>query len=140
VPAWTHHRVGTVNKSLIDVSLTDVHARSQTTRSSSFAAAWNRDQRAAPPLLGGRMHVTCARWKLKRDRPPQRTKIVIVRPPRSRVHYQGEIASPTHQLIRPAMRLTEPPTIATPNTYDNKAWESTVRRIRRSRTVVSDTW
>jgi hypothetical protein len=31
------------------------------------------------------------------------------------------------------MRLTEPPTIATPNTYDKKAWESTVRRIRLSR-------
>jgi hypothetical protein len=28
----------------------------------------------------------------------------------------GETVSPTHQLIRPAMRLTEPPTIATPNT------------------------
>ena len=52
----------------------------------------------------------------------------------------GESASPTHQRTRPAMRLTEPPTIATPNTYDKKAWESTVRRIRRSRTVVSDTW
>ena len=38
--------------------------------------------------------------------------------------------SPTHQRTRPAMRLTEPPTITTPNTYDKKAWESTVRRIR----------
>jgi hypothetical protein len=35
------------------------------------------------------MQVTRARWKLKRDRPPQRTKIVIVKPPRSRVHYQA---------------------------------------------------
>ena len=38
------------------------------------------------------------------------------------------------------MRLTEPPTIAAPNTYDSRACDSTVRRIRRSRTVVSDTW
>jgi hypothetical protein len=52
----------------------------------------------------------------------------------------GETASPTYQRIRPAMKLTDPPTIATPKTYDKKAWESTVRRIRRSRTVVSETW
>jgi hypothetical protein len=45
----------------------------------------------------------------------------------------------TVQRIRPAMRLTEPATIAVPNTYDSRAWESTVRRIRRSRIVVSDT-
>jgi hypothetical protein len=44
------------------------------------------------------------------------------------------------QESRPAMRLTEPATITTPNTYDKKAWESTVPRIRGSRTVVSDTW
>jgi hypothetical protein len=31
------------------------------------------------------------------------------------------------------MRLTEPPTLAAPNTYDSRAWESTVRRIRRLR-------
>jgi hypothetical protein len=37
------------------------------------------------------------------------------------------------------MRLTEPATITTPNRYDKKAWESTVPRIRRSRTVVSET-
>jgi hypothetical protein len=37
------------------------------------------------------------------------------------------------------MRLTDPATITTPNRYDKKAWESTVPRIRRSRTVVSDT-
>jgi hypothetical protein len=47
---------------------------------------------------------------------------------------------PNDQESRPAMRLTEPATIATPNSYDKKAWESTVPRIRRSRTVVSDTW
>jgi hypothetical protein len=35
------------------------------------------------------------------------------------------------------MRLTEPATITTPNRYDKKAWESTVPRIRGSRTVVS---
>jgi hypothetical protein len=28
---------------------------------------------------------------------------------------------PTDQRIRPAMRLTDPPTIATPNTYDRRA-------------------
>ncbi len=44
------------------------------------------------------------------------------------------------QRTNPAMRLTEPPTITTPNRYDSRAWESTVRRIRGSRTVVSDTW
>ena len=44
------------------------------------------------------------------------------------------------QLSRPAMRLTEPATITTPNRYDKKAWESTVPRIRGSRMVVSDTW
>ena len=43
------------------------------------------------------------------------------------------------QESRPAMRLTDPATITTPNRYDNKAWESTVPRIRRSPTVVSDT-
>jgi hypothetical protein len=44
------------------------------------------------------------------------------------------------QLSRPAMRLTEPATITTPNRYDKKAWESTVPRMRGSRMVVSDTW
>jgi quercetin dioxygenase-like cupin family protein len=44
------------------------------------------------------------------------------------------------QESRPAMRLTEPATMTTPNTDDKKAWESTVPRIRRSPTVVSDTW
>jgi hypothetical protein len=34
--------------------------------------------------------------------------------------------------------LTEPATMTTPNTYDKKAWERTVPRIRRSRTVVSE--
>jgi len=79
-------------------------------------------------------------------------------PPAARVDQQGSVVRLTSctylgvllaewslggqrdQESRPAMRLTEPATITTPNTYDRKAWASTVRRIRRSRTVVSDTW
>lgn len=52
--------------------------------------------------------MTRARWKLKRDRSPQRTKIVTVRSPRSRAPLPGETASPTDHWIRPAMGLTEP--------------------------------
>jgi hypothetical protein len=47
---------------------------------------------------------------------------------------------PADQRISPAMRLTEPPTMTTPNRYDTKAWTSTVCRILGSATVVSDTW
>ena len=48
--------------------------------------------------------------------------------------------SPMGQRRSPAMRLTEPPIMTTPNRYDSKACDSTARRIRGSRTVVSDTW
>jgi hypothetical protein len=44
------------------------------------------------------------------------------------------------QPTSPAMRLIAPATITTPNTYDSRAWESTVRRIRGLRMSVSDTW
>jgi hypothetical protein len=61
-------------------------------------------------------------------------------------HSIGEILtlwsfrSPMGQRSSPAMRLTEPPTMTTPNRYDTKAWTSTVCRILGSATVVSDTW
>ena len=45
--------------------------------------------------------MTRARWKLKQDRSPQRTKIVTVRSPRSRAPLPGETASPTDHWIRP---------------------------------------
>ena len=47
---------------------------------------------------------------------------------------------PTDQRSRPAIRLTDPPTITTPNTYESIECISTVRRIRRSRSDVSETW
>jgi hypothetical protein len=51
----------------------------------------------------------------------------------------GALGRQGDQERRPAMKLTEPATITTPNTYDRTAWESTLARIRRSPTVVSDT-
>jgi hypothetical protein len=47
---------------------------------------------------------------------------------------------PMGQRRSPAIKLTDPPMMTTPNRYDNKACDSTARRIRGSRTVVSDTW
>ena len=41
---------------------------------------------------------------------------------------------------RPAMRLMPAATITTPNTYDKMACPSTVRLMRRSRRLVSETW
>jgi hypothetical protein len=44
------------------------------------------------------------------------------------------------QLTRPAIRLTAPPTITTPNRYESNACTSAVRRTFESRSVVSETW
>jgi hypothetical protein len=77
---------------------------------------------------------------------PPEVVSVTAHPPSPLDGTHGEILTlwsfrpPMGQRRSPAMRLTDPPMMTTPNRYDSKACDSTARRIRGSRTVVSDTW
>src|SRR5215218_2078300 len=97
------------------------------------------------PAVGGRHRPGRVRsprtpaWPSTPARPGEpdttvRTAVVLARscPPR--------FGSPMGLADQPGDEVDRTPTITTPNTYDKTAWESTVRRIRGSRTVVSDTW
>jgi hypothetical protein len=83
---------------------------------------------------------TTSRPSTRRRGPAGASVDVMAEQSRPSVESPPQIPSPMGQRRSPAMRLTEPPMMTTPNTYDSKACDSTARRIRGSRTVVSDTW
>jgi diacylglycerol kinase family enzyme len=112
-----------------------------------------RSRKAGPDVDTFRAHtveIRCDRaqpvspWlhqRLARRRVDQQGSAVRPSPARTWVSWPPSGARAANdQESRPAMRLTEPATITTPNRYDKKAWASTVPRIHGSRTVVSDTW